>query len=95
MKAIQRIRGRAGEADEGPHIGKWFYEISIWDLSGEHQAGDAFQFGPFESEAQACAAGRVLVKNLSQHIEKELTGKSSGRFLDLKNGAIMRPWDEQ
>jgi len=93
--SIPRIRGAAGVADEGEHKGKWFYEISIWDLSGEHQAGPPFQFGPFESEDLACEFGRAKIKDLSQHIEEIFTGKSSGRYLDMKNGGIMRPWDEQ
>lgn len=92
---IPRIRGRSGVADEGEHEGKWFYEVSIWDLSGEHQAGPPFQFGPFETEAEACEFGRDKVKWVSQHVEELLTGEKSNRFLDLKNGGIMRPWDNQ
>ncbi len=93
--SIPRLRGRSGIADEGPDKDKWFYEVSLWDLSGEIQVGEPFQFGPFESENAACEYGRNVVKDLSQHIEKQMTGESSGRYLDLKNGAIMRPWDEQ
>lgn len=92
---IPRIRGRTGIAQEGEHKGKWFYEVSIWDLSGEHQAGDPFQFGPFDSEEIAHTKGREIVKDLVQHLEEKATGKKSGRFLDMKNGGIMRPWEEQ
>lgn len=92
---IPRIRGRAGQAQEGEHTGKWFYEVSIWDLSGEHQAGPPFQFGPFDSEDVACAKGREIVRDISEYLEKKETGEVSGRYLDLKNGAIMRPWEEQ
>lgn len=91
--SIPRLRGRAGIADQGEHEGKWYYEISVWDLSGEHQAGPPFQFGPFESEAAACDKGREIVKDLSEHIEKQQTGEVSGRYLDMKNGGIMRPWE--
>lgn len=95
MSAIPRIRGRVGTAEDGEHKGKWFYEISIWDLGGEHQAGPPFQFGPFESETIACEFGRNKTKEISEQIETFVTGKISGRYLDFKNGGIMRPWDEQ
>lgn len=93
--SIPRIRGRAGVADEGEHKGKWFYEISIWDLGGEKQAGAPFQFGPFETEDKACEFGRNKIKEVSQFVEELVTGEKSGRYLDMKNGGIMRPWDEQ
>ncbi len=94
MNAIPRIRGRAGIAEEGEHKGQWFYEISIWDFSGETQAGPPFQFGPFDSEDAACKFGRNKTKEVNQHIEEIMTGEKSGRYMDLKNGCIMRPWDE-
>ncbi len=90
---IPRIRGRAGICDSGEHKDKWFYEISVWDLTGEYQAGPPFQFGPFNSENEACLKGRDIVKDLSEFLEKESTGCLSGRFLDMKNGGIMRPWE--
>lgn len=93
--SIPRIRGRAGQAAEGEHKDKWFYEISIWDLSGERQAGDPFQFGPFNSEDEACAFGRNKCKDLCDHLEMIATGQKSERYLDMKNGGIMRPWEEQ
>lgn len=92
--AMPRIRGRAGIADEGEHKGKWFYEISIWDLSGENEAGPPFQFGPFDSEKKACEFGRNKTKDVSQFIEELVTGEKSGRYFDLKNGGIMRDWEE-
>lgn len=94
---IPRIRGRAGQASEGqgPDIdGKWFYEISIWDLTGEKQAGPPFQLGPFDTETQACEVGRDTVKRLSEHLETLDGGKPSGKYLDLKNGGILRPWED-
>ena len=93
--SIPRIRGRAGIADEGEHAGKWFYELSIWDLSGEKECGPPFQFGPFELEQDAYAFGRNKIKEVSQAIEELVTGGKSGRYLDMKNGGIMRPWVDQ
>lgn len=92
--SIPRIRGRAGIAAEGEHKGKWFYEVSIWDLSGEHCAGPPFQFGPFDSENAAAKKGRAIVKDISQHLEKVMTGEASNKYLDMLNGGIMRPWED-
>jgi hypothetical protein len=95
MKAIPRLRGRAAQIDSPPEdAGKWLYELTMWDLSGEHQVGEPWFFGPFETEAIAKTEGREITKKVSQTVEKEITGEVSGRFLDLKNGGIMRPWDE-
>jgi len=90
---VPRIRGRAGIAEEGEHKGKWFYEISLWDLTGEHQVEKPIQIGPFDSEDLACKAGREIIKDVSEKIEKDSTGKISGRYLDMKNGGVMRPWE--
>jgi len=92
---IPRIRGRAGIADEGPDEGKWFYEVTIWNFAGEVQIGEPFQFGPFDTEPEACAFGREKTRELAQFIEVQMTGEKSNRYLDMKNGGIMRPWDEQ
>jgi hypothetical protein len=94
MRNVPRIRGRTGVADEGEHKGKWFYEISLWDLSGEREAGPPFQFGPFDDEKVAGDFGRNKVRELSEYLENIITGEKSGRYFDLKNGGIMRPWDE-
>lgn len=96
MTVIPRIKGRVAQIESPPKdAGKWLYEVSIWDLSGEIQGGEPFLFGPFDTEEIAKEQGREIVKKISQKLEKEMTGKSSGRFLDMKNGGIMRPWEEQ
>jgi len=92
---IPRIRGRAGQAEPGQGMdGKWFYEISIWDLTGEKQAGPPFQLGPFDSEEECCKVGRHAVKMVSEKWETLDGGQPSGKYLDLKNGAILRPWED-
>lgn len=95
---IPRIRGCAGQADvddpSHPDFGKWFYQVSLWTLDGETRVGDPWLFGPFESEAKACERGKQIIRDLSEHLEKEFTGKASGKFLDLKNGGVLRPWEE-
>lgn len=91
---IRRIRGRAGQAAAGQGVdGKWFYEISIWDLTGEHQVGEPFQLGPYDTEEEACKDGIKAVRMVSEEAEKLVGGEPSGKYLDLKNGGVLRPWD--
>lgn len=98
MATIPRIRGRVGlcHEDEDPqYIGKWFFEISIWDFTGERSAGPPIQYGPWDSEVIAHAEMKKAVQVISETIEKEVTGKISGKYLDMKNGGVMRPWVDQ
>ncbi len=92
---IPRIRGRAGQAEEGEHKGKWFYDASFWTFDGETQIGDVFQIGPFDTEEIACEKGREMVRFISEVIEKEETGGVSGKYIDMKNGGVLRPWKQQ
>lgn len=93
MTVVPRIRGRAGIAEDGPHKGKWFYEITVWDFTGEVQVGAPLQIGPFDSENGACAAGREAVRFACEAIEKDAGHEPDGKYLDMKNGGIMRPWE--
>lgn len=94
--SIPRLRGRAAQIESPPEdAGKWAYEITVWDLSGEHQVGEPLLFGPYDTEAIACEEGRKNIRRASEAIEEHVTGGVSGKYLDLKNGAIMRPWNEQ
>lgn len=91
---IPRIRGRAGQAAEGEHQGKWFYEVSVWDLTGEIQFGDAIQIGPFDSESAAGEAGKKAVRAMSDEATRLKGHEPNGKYLDMKNGGILRPWEE-
>lgn len=89
-----RIRGRAGIAQPGQGVdGKWFFEITVWDLAGEKQFGDALQLGPFETEEIAKDIGFKATREVSEAFEKQAGFEPSGKFLDLKNGAILRSWE--
>lgn len=91
---IPRIRGQAGEIMDGPDAGKWIYEISVWTLDGEARLGDPWLLGPFESREQACNVGRDATKTVCETLEKEIgDGTISGKFLDMKNGGVLRPWE--
>lgn len=92
-----RIRGKIGQATEPDDVkGKWFYEISLWSFDGETQLGDPFgPFGPFETRVLAADALEHAAKNCAQIIEREQTGKVSGKYLDFKNGGVMRKWGDK
>ena len=92
---MPRIRGRTGQAQEGEHKGKWFYEISLWDFTGENLSGEPFHFGPFDSQDAAKEFGSAKVKECVEHLELKMIGESSGKYMDMKNGGIMRPWVQQ
>jgi hypothetical protein len=91
-----RIRGRVGQASEPKEwAGKFAFEISMWTFDGETQIGDPFgPFGPYDTEAQAKDAMRRACQLASESIEQAMTGKVSGKYLDLKNGGVLRQWEE-
>lgn len=92
---IPRIRGRSAQIAEGPDKDKYLYEVSLWDFGGENLLGEPFLFGPFDTENIAKEKGIEIVKYVLEFIEEKETGKISGRYLDMKNGGVMRPWVTQ
>lgn len=90
-----RIRGRTAQIETPiEDAGKWVYELSFWEITGEKQIGEPMLFGPFNSEDHAHEEGMRLVQRACETIEKEETGQTSGKYFDLKNGGVMRPWQE-
>jgi hypothetical protein len=85
---IPRIRGRVGKGDDG----KYYAEISLWELSGEKMIGDPFTIGPIETEGEAYEHLHEAVKRSCEAIEKAYGHEPSGQYLDLKNGAVLKPW---
>lgn len=90
---IPRIRGRSGLIESGEHKDKWGYELSLWTLDGETQIGGPWQLGPFKTKEEAQEAGMDATRLACETIEKGIDGKVSGKYLDFKNGAILRPWN--
>lgn len=85
---IPRIRARTGRGEDD----KWYFEISVWSFDGEKQAGEPITIGPWESEQKAKDEMMKAVQMVSEHYEKEKTGEVSGKYLDMKNGGVLRPW---
>ena len=96
MNLPPRIRGRVGAADEGQgHDGKWFFEISMWTFDGEAQIGEPFQIGPWDTEEIAHIEMKKAARIASEACETAATGQTSGKYLDMKNGGVLRSWVEQ
>lgn len=91
---VPRIRGKVGEALEGPHLGKWYFELSVWDLGGEKQHGETMQVGPFDTEEIAHQEMKQTIQVVCEDFEQKAVGEKSGRYLDMKAGGVMRPWKD-
>lgn len=94
---IPRIRGRLSIIESPEDLkGKWAFEISIWDFTGEKQVGGPMgPFGPFETEEIASREMSRACRMACEVYETSDGGKPSGNYLDMKNGGILRPWDAQ
>jgi hypothetical protein len=96
MKAIPRIRARVGKISEPQEFkNQWAFEISMWTFDGETQVGELGTFGPYKTEKEAHEKMRLMTQTICESVEHKMTGGISGKYLDLKNGAVMRPWQEQ
>lgn len=89
---IPRIRGRVGQATEPPEMaGKWFFEMFLTEMGGGD--GESMgQFGPWDDEKTALAELRSACRLACEAIEKRVTGKVSGRFIDMQTNEV-RSWD--
>ena len=86
-----RLRGRTAQIEEPiEDAGKWAYELTMWDLAGETLIGEPWLFGPFETEEKAKEEGREIVRFASGAITGE---ERPAKYIDMKNGGILRPWD--
>ncbi len=91
-----RIRCQSGQIDQPGHKDdkKWVTEVSLWDFTGETQFGVLGTYGPFETHDQAVAHGKKVCKIAADTIEEKIMGRTSGKYLDMKNGGVMRSWNE-
>lgn len=93
-----RIRGKVGQAESPDDVkGKYFFEISIWDLAGENQVGDPLgPFGPFDTEKVAKEEMRKAVKMCCDiYLDKVgLPQDASRGYVDMKNEGKFRKWEE-
>lgn len=94
--ATPRIKGRVGEAEAGQgHDGKFFAEISAWDLAGTTQIGPAVILGPFDSEEAATAELKRATQIMSEAVEQAMTGSVQGNYIDMTAGGATRKWNDE
>lgn len=92
---IPRIRGKIGqvfESEDPKYNGKWAFEIWLTDI-GAGEGASLGEFGPWETESIAKTELKRVVRLVSDVIEKKLTGKVSGKYVDMHTNEV-RPWDE-
>lgn len=95
MTLPPRIRAVAGQADHPPEmVGKWFFELSLWDFTGEKRLGDTLTFGPWPDEKTAKDEMRKAGRLACESVEKGYGFEPGGKFLDMKNGGVLRSWEE-
>ncbi len=90
-----RVRGRVGQITEPPDVaGRWAFEVLITDLGAENVLKSIGPLGDFATEKEAQDALRREVRFISETISGVMDGKPSGRYIDMKNGGIVREWME-
>lgn len=86
-----RIRGRAGQGEDG----KWYFEISMWDLAGLTMVGGEpiGTYGPWDTEKIAKKEMRKAVEIIVKDC-KNPDGESPNGYVDFKNGGVFRSFNE-
>ena len=91
MTFIPRIRGKVGVAEDGPHPGKWYFEMWVTSVGGGE--GDSLGvFGPWDSEKIAKDELNRACRLACEAVEKKVTGTTSGKFIDMQTNEV-RNWD--
>lgn len=91
-----RIRSSSFQAEAPEDVkGKWFFEVSMWTFDGEQMVGEPIgPFGPYDTQDIAIAESKKAAQKACESIETRVDGKPSGRYMDMKNGGVMRNWME-
>lgn len=89
---IPRIQGKVGQAEDGPHLGKWYFEITITELGGGSEGHTYSPIGPYESEEAALKELRRACQMACEVAEKEACGEISGKYIDMKDN-LTKKWD--
>lgn len=95
IQSVPRIRGRLAQYElPEEYKDKWCFEISVWTFDGEKQFGDPIgPIGPFDTEEIAKRELKLAVRIAAESCEKAMGQDPSGKFMDMKNGGIVRPWE--
>ena len=89
---IPRIQGKVGQALDGPHVGKWFFEMWMTAI-GAGEGESLGQYGPWKTEEEAHQQLREACRLACENIEMQMAGKTSGKYIDMTTNTV-RNWDE-
>jgi hypothetical protein len=79
---------------EGEHKNKWFIEVSVWDLAGEKELFEGWSIGPWDTEKIAKSKMREVAKVISDAITESVDGRPALKYIDMKQGGLLRSWEE-
>jgi hypothetical protein len=79
-----RIRGRVGINDDDQ---KYYFELSMWEPSGETLVGPPWMIGPWETEEIAHAQLKKAIEIVRHELQKE----HSAIILDTIKGGVVQP----
>lgn len=92
---IPRIQGAVGQVSEPPEFaGKWFFEMWLSFLGRDEEKRSLGQFGPWDSEKEAEEELRAAAKIACDLIERDISGNTSGEYIDMKTN-LRRRWDRK
>lgn len=98
LMPLPRIRGRLAQINEPeePAIhNKWVYEIQLWNLEGTKQMCEPYgPYGPYDTDQLAAVAMKQAVREVCEIWQENALGGVTGEYFDLKNGGVVRKWDE-
>ena len=86
-----RLRARVGNGEDG----KFYFELSMWNLGATKMVGKPWTFGPFDTEKEAHEHMVEVTRKASDHLVELMGEKPTGEYIDMKNGGITRPWVSQ
>jgi len=91
-----RIRAQSGQIEEPEELkGKWCFTISMWSFDGEEMIGEPIgPFGPYETQKEAIEQSKKAAQQACEQIELREVGQVSGKYIDMKNGGLLRSWME-
>jgi hypothetical protein len=88
---LPRIQGKVGQAENGPHPGKWYFEMWLTSIGGG-EGQTLGLFGPWESEQEAKTELQRACKMAVEAIETKMGNGPSGKYIDMKTNTV-RKWD--
>lgn len=93
---IPRIQAKVGQIEDPPEFkDKWAFSIWVSSLGGATGNDEPLKtIGPFDTKDEAHAEMQKAVRLVCEIAEKELTGKTSGAYIDMKTNMRI-PWDKQ